>query len=283
MRIFLVIAVLIFNLEAKSLFSNSDQADNAKYINALKDLVLATQKTRGLTNSYLNGNESSLLLIHGNQRDMKRAIGTMESLPLASNPTINDRATSISQALIKLNNKAFKLEAAVAFDGYTEQIEQTLMLAQTVSRQGSENLNPLGKEASTVMMEVILPLTEQIGKMRGMGSGIIAKNLISSNQKFAITSMLGIIDDLDSKLQVDMGVIIASHKDMYDTTISRNLITLQKEISTYTTLTKMKVLKGGEGLNSSDFFTQGTDIISILVNIFNSNNKAIIADSKGWI
>jgi len=283
MRIFLVIAVLIFNLEAKSLFSNSDQADNAKYINALKDLVLATQKTRGLTNSYLNGNESSLLLIHGNQRDMKRAIGTMESLPLASNPTINDRATSISQALIKLNNKAFKLEAAVAFDGYTEQIEQTLMLAQTVSRQGSENLNPLGKEASTVMMEVILPLTEQIGKMRGMGSGIIAKNSISSNQKFAITSMLGIIDDLDSKLQVDMGVIIASHKDMYDTTISRNLITLQKEISTYTTLTKMKVLKGGEGLNSSDFFTQGTDIISILVNIFNSNNKAIIADSKGWI
>ena len=120
MRIFLALPLLIFSLEAKSLFSNDDQADNAKYINSLKDLVIATQKTRGLTNSYLNGNTSTLLLIHGNKRDMKRAIGVMESLPLSSNPIVRDRATNISQALIKLNNKAFKLKPSVTFDSYTE-------------------------------------------------------------------------------------------------------------------------------------------------------------------
>jgi len=273
----------MLSLHSKSFFSNSAQADNAEYINALKDLVIATQKTRGLTNSYLNGNDSVLLLIHGNKRDMKTAIGMMESLPLSSNPTISKRATDISQALITLNNRAFKLEPSVAFDGYTEQIEQTLMLAQTVSKQGSQDLNPLGKEASAIMMEVILPLTEQIGRMRGMGSGIIAKGAITAKQKFALSAMLGEISDLESKLQVDMKVVISKYTEMYDANINANLQKVRQDIAAYTKLTQEKVFKGGKGLDANDYFTQGTDIISILINIFDSNKKAILADSKGWL
>ena len=279
----LTLLVLTVHLQAKSLFSNNEQAENAKYINSLKDLVIATQKTRGLTNSYLNGNESTLLLIHGNKRDMKRALGIMESLPLSSNPTIRDRATDISQALVKLNNKAFKLEPSVVFDAYTEQIELTLMLAQTVSKQGSKNLNPLGQKASVLMMETILPLTEQIGRMRGMGSGIIAKGKINKTQKFLMLAMIEEINNINHKLQSDMRNIISANRDSYDSTIESNLTLLQKSILKYTTLTKTKVLKGRGGLNADDYFTEGTDIISILINIFNSNNQAIIKDSKGWI
>ncbi len=283
MKIFFIFAILIFNLHAKSLFSNDKQADTSKYINSLKDLVIATQKTRGLTNSFLNGNESALLMIFGNRSDMKDAIGVMESLPLSQNPTIGERATSISQALIKLNNKALKLEPSIAFSGYTEQIEQALMLAQTVSKQGSEDLNPLGKEASTIMMEVILPLTEQVGRMRGMGSGVVAKGAINNTQKFSMLAMIAEIDNLGSKLQTDMRVVISAHQDKYDSTIEKNLVAVQKAILDYSTLTKTEVLKGKSKLNADDYFTQGTDIISTLINIFNSNNQAIIADSKGWI
>ena len=281
----IIFALLVstLHLQAKSLFSNDEQAQNAKYINSLKDLVIATQKTRGLTNSYLNGNESTLLLIHGNKRDMKRALGIMESLPLSSNPVISERATDISQSLIKLNNRAFKLKPTVAFDAYTEQIEQTLMLAQTVSKQGSKDLNTLGKEASTLMMETILPLTEQIGRMRGMGSGIIAKGKITKTQKYAILAMIDDINKINEKLQEDMNTIIADNRENYDSTIKKNLAVSKKSILEYTTLTKSKVLNEEDGLNADDYFAEGTDIISTLINIFNSNNQAIIKDSKGWI
>ena len=279
----LTLIVLSLNLQAKSLFSNSDQAENAKYINSLKDLVIATQKTRGLTNSYLNGNESTLLLIHGNKQDMKRALGIMESLPLSSNSVISERATNISQSLIKLNNRAFKLKPSVAFDAYTEQIEQTLMLAQTVSKQGSHDLNKLGQEASVLMMESILPLTEQIGKMRGMGSGVIAKGEISKTQKYSMLAMIDDINKINEKLQKDLKFIVAGNRDHYDSTIDTNLALSQKSILKYTTLTKTKVLRGQGKLNADDYFAEGTDIISTLINIFNSNNQAIIKDSKGWI
>ena len=283
MRKIILFALLLSTLQAKSLFTNDEQIENAKYINSLKDLVIATQKTRGLTNSYLNGNESTLLLIHGNKQDMKRALGIMESLPLSTNPIISERATSISQSLVKLNNRAFKLKPTVAFDSYTEQIEQTLMLAQTVSKQGSHDLNRLGQEASTLMMETILPLTEQIGRMRGMGSGVIAKGEISKTQKYSMLAMIDDIDKINTKLQKDMRFIIAQNRDNYDSTIDRNLALSEKSILKYTTLTKSKVLNTRGKLNADDYFAEGTDIISLLINIFNSNNQAILKDSKGWI
>ena len=285
MRIVLVIALLIVSLQAKSLFSNKEQESNAKYINELKNLVIATQKTRGLTNSYMNGNESALLLIQANKRDMKKAIGEMEALPLSENPIISSRATDISQALIKLNSKATAQDASVTFKSYTEQIEQILMLAQTVSKQGSKDLNKLGKEASVIMMETILPMTEQIGKMRGMGSGIVAKRVINKTQKFAMVSMLSEIDDLESKLQAQMSIIMASNQEYYSSTVARDLENLRKAVKDYVSLTNSKVisLKVSETCVASTYFDHGTDIISTLIKIFDANRKAIVADSKGWI
>jgi len=285
MRILLVIAILIVGLQAKSLFSNKEQETNAKYIDELKNLVIATQKTRGLTNSYLNGNESALLLIQANKRDMKKAIGEMEALPLSSNPIVSNRATSISQALIKLNSVAMTQKASTTFKSYTEQIEQILMLAQTVSKQGSKELNKLGQEASTIMMETILPLTEQIGKMRGMGSGIIAKDDMKDTQKYAMVAMLSDINDLESKLQAQMSIITASNNEYYSPTVTTDLDKLHKEIKEYTTLTNKKVLSSisRKGCSSSTYFSTGTDIITLLMTIFESNKKAIVADSKGWI
>ncbi len=285
MRIVLVIALLIVSLQAKSLFSNKEQESNAKYINELKNLVIATQKTRGLTNSYMNGNESALLLIQANKRDMKKAIGEMEALPLSENPIVSSRATDISQALIKLNSKATSQAASVTFKAYTEQIEQILMLAQTVSKQGSKDLNKLGKEASVIMMETILPMTEQIGKMRGMGSGIVAKRVINKTQKFAMVSMLSEIDDLESKLQAQMSIIMASNKEYYSSTVAKDLENLHKLVKDYVNLTNAKVisLKVSENCVASTYFDHGTDIISTLITIFDANRKAIVADSKGWI
>jgi len=286
MRIFLVLAMLVFSLQAKSLFSNKDQEEASKYINALKDLMIATQKTRGKTNAYLNGDRSALLLIQGTKRDMKRAIGEMEALPLAENPTIGEKATTISQALTELNSKALRSKNPKAvFDAYTEQIDQILMLAQTVSKQGSKDLNPLGKEATRIMMETILPLTEATGRLRGMGSGIIARGKITETQKFAILSLLNEMDDLETRLQSEMKNIMSKHRDMYKASTSKYLTKLHKQVKTYVNLTNAKILgaKVDTSYSSSKFFDKGTEIISTLMVIFDANRKAIVKDSQGWI
>jgi hypothetical protein len=284
MRLFLLIALLMFNLEAKSLFSNSEQADTSKYIGALKDLVIATQKTRGLTNNYLNGNTTSLLLIYGNRKDMKRAIGVMESLPLASDPIVNNRATSISRALIKLNRKAFRKEPALVFEQYTEQIEEILMLAQTISKRSAKELNPVGQKLSAVMMETILPLCEYVGQMRGMGSGIAAKGSITPMQNAQILAMIDEIETLSSKLISDIKVVASSHSGSFDSSINSKLDGIDKAARKYVALTTKELLQKKKiNYDSSTYFDEGTALISKLIDVYNDCNKVIMSDSKGWL
>ncbi len=283
MRIFLIIAVLIFNLNAKSFFSNSDQKDNSKYIGALKDLIISTQKTRGLTNSFLNGNTTSLLLVYNHREEMKKAIGTMESLPLASDPIINNRATNISQSLIQLNRRALKKNAAAVFEKYTELIEQTLMLAQTVSKRGSEDLNPLAEKLSVVMMEVILPFTEYVGQMRGMGSGIVASGVITNVQRAQMLAIINEITNLSSTLVAQMRSIAAGDKKHFSSDLESKLVAIESATKSYIALTNKEVLKTQEITYDADvYFNQGTAFISLLIDVYDMNNEVIMEDSKGW-
>ncbi len=283
MRIVLVFMFLIFSLEAKSLFSNSEQADSSVYIGSLKDLVIATQKTRGLTNSYMNGNTAALLLVYTNRQEMKKAIGIMESLPMAADPIINSRATAISQSLIKLNNKAFKQESSVAFSNYTEQIGQTLMLAQTISKRSTKELNPFGQEASVIMMEIMLPMTEYVGQLRGFGSGLAAKGSRDKNELAKIGVLINEVRTLNEQLQSEMKKLISKYPDKLSSTITAEIASVNKTSNAYTKFAKNKFTNDIKNINPNTYFEAGTKLISQIIKAYNTNNSAMLEDSKGWI
>ncbi len=283
MRLFLLISLMVFSLEAKSLFSNTQQADSSVYIGSLKDLVIATQKTRGLTNSYMNGNTAALLLVYANRQDMKKAIGTMESLPMAADPIINSRATTISQSLITLNNKAFKQKPSVAFSNYTEQIGQTLMLAQTISKRSAKELNPFGQEASAIMMEIMLPMTEYVGQLRGFGSGLAAKGSISENELAKIGVLVNEVKSLNVQLQSDMNKLISKYPDKLSTSISSEVSAVNQSATSYTRFASANFAKDVKKIDPNTYFDKGTELISKIIKAYNTNNNAILEDSKGWL
>jgi len=283
MRLFLLIALLAFNLEAKSLFSNTQQADSSVYIGSLKDLVIATQKTRGLTNSYMNGNTAALLLVYANRQEMKKAIGIMESLPMAADPIINSRATAISQSLITLNNKAFKQKPSVAFSNYTEQIGQTLMLAQTISKRSAKELNPFGQEASTVMMEIMLPMTEYVGQLRGFGSGLAAKGSRSENELAKVLVLVNEVKTLNIKLQSDMKKLISKYPGKLSSSITAEVSAINQSANSYTKFAQSKFAKDIQNIDPNIYFENGTELISKIIKAYNTNNSAILEDSKGWL
>ena len=283
MRLFLIISILIFNLEAKSLFSNSEQADSSVYIGSLKDLVIATQKTRGLTNSYMNGNTASLLLVYANRQEMKKAIGTMESLPMAADPIINSRSTTISQSLITLNNKAFKQKPSIAFSNYTEQIGQTLMLAQTISKRSAKELNPFGQETSIIMMEIMLPMTEYVGQLRGFGSGLAAKGSRNENELAKILVLANEVTTLNTQLQSKMNELISKYPGQLPTSINAEIASVNKSANAYTTFAKDKFEKNIKDIDPNSYFETGTELISQIVKAYNTNNNALLEDAKGWI
>jgi len=283
MRAFLLILLLLVNIQAKSLFSNEEQANTSKYIESLKNLIIATQKTRGLTNSYLNGNTAAMLLVFANRDDMKSAIGNMESLPLAADPVINSRATTISQKLIKLNRKAFKWPAKKIFDAYTDQIAQTLMLAQSVSKRFAKDLSPFGKEISSAMMENMLPMTEYTGRLRGLGAGIAAKGKVTKDDMESIMALTYQLQTFNKKLQTNMNEIIGKYPNKLPSTIKTELATIDKDVQAYIAVAQKKLLRDPKKVDPDEYFDQGTALITAIIQAYNTSNKAIMNDSKGWI
>jgi hypothetical protein len=281
-RFLLIIALLVFSLEAKSLFSNDSQKDSSVYIGNLKNLLIATQKTRGLTNAYLNGNTENMLLIYGTRSDMKRAIGKMESTNLAADPVINNRANAISKALIKLNNKAFKMNPNDAFEKYTEQIEEILMLAQTVSQRTASSLNDFGKDASTIMMETMLPLTEYVGRLRGYGAGLAARNKVERADIEKIFALSTEVKRLNAELSDQMSQLMASYSSKLPKQISSEVNAVDEAVKKFTTLAEKKLLKSPESVDSDEYFDVGTDVIDRIIKVYNTTNRAILEDSKGW-
>ena len=283
MRIFLFIFVFVLTLQAKPIFSNAEQADSSQYIDALKNLVVATQKTRGLTNSYLNGNLIALMLVQDAKGDMKKSIGTMESLKLASDPVINQRASDVSNKLVELNRKAFKLKPEESFERYTQEIEQVLMLAQTVGKRGAEHMSPFAKEASFTMMEQMLPLTEYVGQLRGYGSGVAAKGTITQEQKAKLSTIIADIVALNKIFQSSMKNVIVSGKKYYTQDTEAKVTKINSLVETYTEFAKKEFFKENISIKPDDYFSNGTEIITQIIGVYDATNKAILEDSKGWL
>lgn len=283
MRIFLFMFILVFTLQAKPIFSNTDQADSSQYIDALKNLVVATQKTRGLTNSYLNGNLIALMLVQDAKSDMKKAIGTMESLKLASDPVINQRASGMSSKLIELNRKGLKLKPEEAFERYTQEIEQILMLAQTVSKRSADHMTPFAKDASFVMMEQMLPLTEYVGQLRGYGSGIAAKGAMTQEQKENLSAIIADLTSLHKELQARIRNILSSGKKYYPQDIEAKVEKMNSSLEAYVAFAKKEFYKESIAINPDDYFTNGTEIITQIISLYDATNRAVLEDSKGWL
>jgi len=282
MRLILLTLLLLVNLEAKSFFGNSTQAETSKYVDNLKDLIISTQKTRGLTNSYLNGNVAAMLLVYANRDNMKKAIGNMESFSLASDPVINSRATAISTALIKLNHRAFKQKPAKSFSDYTDQIEQTLMLAQSVSKRFGKDLTPFAKESSSIMMENMLPMTEFTGRLRGLGAGIAAKGKVTKDDKQQIEALIYQLTNANHQLQTQLNQIISKYSDKLPSSINNELSSINTKVKKYTTLAQKTLLTNPSKVNPDDYFDEGTELISAIIRAYNTLDLAMLKDSKGW-
>jgi len=242
MKVLLIVLMLLNITYAKSLFSNKEQAQSSEYIGNLKDLLIATQRTRGTTNSYLHGNKSILLVIYSNRNDMQSAIVNMQASPLATDNVINIKSANISDSLMKINTKAFKQDPSDVFQNYTAQISKILILAQTLSKKVSKDLSKFGKDSTELMMYEMLPLTEYVGQLRGYGSGVAAKGKIDDTDIEQLSVLASRVQSLNSKLQKQVRILEEKYPSKIPMTIKMSMKKINNGVKNYIALTSKKLL-----------------------------------------
>lgn len=273
-KIVVFLSLLVSHGMAYSMFE-SERAINERHyklIHAIKDVVISTQKTRGLTNNYMNGNVVAQLLVYGQRKQMLDNFETIDKsfkeLELSSQ--YYEDASALMLRSKFLNKSAFKSDSSRVFASYSGVIEKWMELNAKVIKARFIDADETVYKDLNFLNQVLLPLSENIGKMRGLGSGLVAKGYCNKKEAKTMEGFVSEIQRYAMLLKYHMSA--RRHENMGFSEVK----SIHKSIKDYMELTKRKVIGQYEiELVTNEYFDQGTDNISKILKIYNIISSAL--------
>jgi len=266
-----ILSIIILQIQSE-LQKSSHEKLGLKYTKTVTDLLINTQKTRGLSNAYLNGNAGALKKVKNLKENNLELLSELDELDKELGETFNTQTkyNSIKKELLKHNKTALSQEAKKAFTTYTGIIRKISKFIIYISDQSELGLDSELHTSymSNLLIKRIPIITENIGKARGLGSGIAAKKTITKEQQIkvglfinaALAQADGITSDLDTAYSAsqDLRGKLNSSKDE-----------AIKAINDFSELANNELLYTPEiSVSSSVYFESGTHAISKTLELY---------------
>jgi hypothetical protein len=236
-------------------------------VSSIKDVAISTQKTRGLTNSFMNGNVAAQLLVYAQREQMMKDFEEIKRLSSKSKLPENysKESAALMKKLKKLNRKAFKKNPAEVFASYTSVIEQWIALNGKIIDSHFKAGDGDTYMAVSMLNNTLLPLTENIGKLRGMGSGIVARGTCNDIETPKMRSFATNIEQYRNQMKTYLD------KHSYKSLSKSDLDAVNAKIAAYAKLTEENVIGKEEiHLDANKFFDQGTACIGGVLKVYNA-------------
>ena len=273
-KLILLLWIMVSPMMAFSLFDD-DKGSDKEYlhlVSSIKDVTISTQKTRGLTNSFMNGNVVAQLLVYAQREQMMKDFEAIKAL--SSKVKLPEQQAKKAEALMaklkKLNKKAFRKNPADVFAAYTGIIEEWIALNGKIIDSHFKAGDQKVYSALSMLNNTLLPLTENIGKLRGMGSGIVARGTCKESetpkmQQFATNIEL---------YRKQMKDYLDQHS--YPSLSKKELDVVNMKIESYRKLAEEEVIGKTEiHLDANKFFDQGTACIGGVLKVYNAISRDI--------
>jgi len=259
------LVVLSLKQQYEQIAFSQQELIGVEYVQPIRQLLEFIPKHRGLTNAFLNGNksfESKILRVRKNIDDLFEAALKVDQKLGASLDTSN-KFSVISNEWVVLKDTAFSMEAKDSFDRHSALINKVLSLIVHAGDTSNLILDPeLGSFYSMdLVINKIPALVENMGQVRGLGSGIIANDSMSQNQ---------VIRMMELKVGIDVNYqgLLASYRSGADADerLKQRLGLLTGEVESIIGgfIEDIDVIRSGNmaTLNSQKFFSSGTESIN---------------------
>ena len=276
-NIILLLITAVFSLSAASI------DDKVSYLDNIKELIILTQKMRGDTNVYVKGGDIVLSEIEDDRDNVMTSLRDLHYKFKTVDMKTNEEFDKLHRYMQSLNDVASELDNMTTFRAYSLLIDEMLKLGLKVQKNFFDQGSKREKGVSLVMMKDILPMTEHIGRLRGLGAGLAACGQCNSDE-FTYTKeyFADVIDNLDA-LVVAMNALNAAYPNRYPKNLDKQLKKYQVDVKSYiqvietklseTELDKIKSIK----IDAYDFFSHGTSLIDHTLSFYEMN-KLILQD-----
>lgn len=252
--------------------------EKVAYLNNVKELIILTQKMRGDTNVYIKSDGTDMSII---EEDRKKVFNSFEQLHMElkiSDISIDEEFRRLNKYMNSLNTIAVELEPLVTFKANSLLIKKMLEIGDDVQKNFFTDENDLHKKASFVMMKRVMPMTEHLGQLRGLTSGIIACGNCNDNDddlEYIKDYLAYAYDDLN-ELIIQMKLLKKSYPKSYPNNLDYQLHRYEVDIKHYLKHIEDVVLEKTKIKSSEcDFFAEGTRLIDMTLVYYNMNEAVL--------
>ncbi len=267
LRIIFLVGLIVLEGMAFAFPFSQAQEDKPylELVHSIKDVVITTQKTRGLTNNYMNGNVVAQLLVYGQRQNMLKNFQEVEKNIASSSlkPELKEMSAVLINKTELLNRRAFKEDSAQVFASYSDIIEGWISFNKRVIDTHFSASDAKRYKMVSTLNNVLLPLTENIGKMRGMGSGIVARSYCKKQESPKMQQFARKIEQYRMMLESYLRLEVPASLEKSE------LQMINESLHTYTELTLNRVVDQDHiELDTNTYFNQGTAAISNVLKVY---------------
>ena len=273
-------------------YSTIEYTNNARlgieYLSALHRLLEHMAQSRGITNAYLNGNTAFKAKLgqirDAVNKDLDVLLKTDEKLGKTLNASQQvHKIQQDWQNLTKMNPEMMGVSSL--FIGHTEIIVDVLDLFLKIGESSGMVLDP--ELDSYYLMNALvfrLPdMLEIIAKTRDLGAGVAAEG------EFEPENYL-MLSNYNRTIEQSIPTISHAYESAFKANIELKellgdkLHTALQNIEAFVQTTKIKLINPGKmGINSSDYFERGTEVIEASLKLYDATLPAFDALLEGRI
>jgi methyl-accepting chemotaxis protein len=199
---FLLPLLITFFLLASSLTTEIKQTQHERqgleYIKTLRSLYQHMPQHRGMTNAYLNGKSAFRTKIEAKRAEIVTDIANIDAIDARFGEDFGttEKWNQIKAEWNDLKNRSFNGNAPQIFAEHTALIKKIYRLFEHISIE-SELFTNADVGSSFIIDTIVFKIpatTEILGRARGFGSGLAAKQSLSDKDKTKLAIMMGQIE-----------------------------------------------------------------------------------------
>lgn len=274
--IFVVILALQISQEVQTV---KHEQEGLSYITSLRQLIQHVPEHRGMTNAYLNGNAAVRDKIMAKREQIQSDIAQIDQInqQFQQNLQVQTSWPGIKSQLHQVQQEAFDGPAAEVFARHSALIESLRGLMFEVSNQSHLTFDDQMETFFMInlVVERFPVVTDQLGIVRGMGSGLAAAGLVTHQQDSKLT---GLTAQTMAQLKVVNRNLdaMSSASRALQTSMAGDVAAMNEKANGFLNLVKRELLRTGPvDVDSNNVFAQGTEAIGRVFALYDAMLPAI--------
>ncbi len=266
---------MVYGDLSKTITKDEMHLKGLEYVVAIRNVMEALPQHRGMTNAYLHGNTKLLARLRAKQDDVNKAFALLLQVGQRYNQDfpVLGKIKKINKEWSNLSSRWQQMSAKESFSKHNALASMLLGLSSDISvvTQLLSAESIVESMSARFLAMQSLKLTEYMGRLRGLGTGLAAKGEVNDVDKEKLIALNGSVALLleQAVLTVKKAIETSTMKDEYEVNFTSILNEVQRNGQEFSDLVKNELIdKKHIEISSDDYFDAGSKAIASILTMF---------------